>query len=290
MSFGSAYQTLPDFEYHDPETVEEVLSLLKRYGDDAKVMAGGIGLVALMKERLISPAHVIDIKRVKQLNQTEYSPGGSLSIGALVNLSSLVQNDLLRTRFTALHDAVSSIADPTIRGRATLVGNVCEAIPWVDSPPALIALDATIEILGEQGKARSVRVQDFIRGPVDVDLNSGELVTAIRIPDVPSRSAFEKFAGGSEFGIASVAISVASGKGRKVRMAYGSVASVPSRCAEAEEILEDAASVTSSTIASAAQVASEKVVCVSDVLASEEYRKQIIKVVTTKALGRLFAK
>ena len=290
MSFGSAYQTLPEFEYHDPETVDEVLGLLKQYGDDAKVMAGGIGLVALMKERLISPAHVIDIKGVKQLNQTKYSPGDSLSIGALVNLSSLVQNDLLRTRFTALHDAVSSIADPTIRGRATLVGNLCEAIPWVDSPPALIALDATVEILGEQGKGRSVRVQDFIRGPVDVDINPEELVTEIRIPDVPSRSAFEKFAGGSEFGIATVAISVASGGGRKVRMAYGSVASVPSRCAEAEKVLEREDAVTSATIASAAQVASEKVECVSDVLASEEYRRQIIKAMTIKALGRLFLK
>ena len=134
-------------------------------------------------------------------------------------------------------------------------------------------------------------MQDFIRDPVDVDINPEELVTEIRIPDVPSRSAFQKFAGGSEFGIATVAISVASGGGRKVRMAYGSVASVPSRCAEAEKVLEREDAVTSATIASAAQVASEKVsVASATSWRPRNMRRQIIKAMTIKALGRLFLK
>ena len=193
MSFGSPYLTLPEFEYHRPETIDEVIELLQKYGGDAAVMAGGVGLLAFMKERLVSPAHVIDIKGVKQLRQTKYTAGESIRIGASVTLSELAANDVLRTKFPALHNAASWIADSIIRERATLVGNLCEAIPWVDSPAALIALEAKVEIAGSQG-TRSVNVEDFIRGPVEIDINPGEFVTGVMVPDVPSRkSAFDKF-------------------------------------------------------------------------------------------------
>jgi carbon-monoxide dehydrogenase medium subunit len=244
-----------------------------------------------MKERLLSPAHIIDVKDVKEIRQVRYTSGKSLSIGAAVTLEEVAANPVVRGRFTALHESASRTADPMIRARATLMGNLCEAIPWVDSPPVLMALDASLEIVGSNGRRMS-SVAGFIKGPVDIDLAPDEFVTRLEIPDVAraGNSAFEKFNGGSEFALASVAVSVtAENKKRKARVIFGSVNSTPVRSLEAEKVLEEG-ELGQATIRRAAEVASEKVECVSDVLASAEYRKHLIKVITVKALGRLLQK
>ena len=288
MSFGSPYTTLPDFEYHKPTSLEEVLGLLKQYGDEAKLMGGGVGLIAFMKERLMSPGHVIDVKEVKELKILENSPGNGLSIGAAVTLSELLEGGVLKKDYTVLHEALAKVADPMIRLRATLVGNLCEAIPWVDSPPALIALDATVSIAGPDG-SRSVPVSAFIRGPVDIDLGPSEMVTAVKVPHAKgSQSAFEKFTGGSEFSLASVAVSMSpGGRNKRARVVYGSVNSTPVRSAEVEEAIKDG--ITPGSIKKAAELASEKVECVDDVLASAAYRRHLIKVITTKVLRRMMS-
>ena len=289
MSFGSPYTTLPDFEYHSPKTLDEALALLREHVDEAKLMGGGIGLIAFMKERLMSPAHVVDLKGVEELRSVRNVPGQGLSIGAAVTLSELLEEGKLGRENAVLREAIARIADPMIRRRATLVGNLCEAIPWVDTPPVLIALDASVEIIGGEGK-RTVPVSSFIRGPVDVDLDPTEIVTAVSIPDVKGRvGAFEKFTSGSEFSLASVAI-VASGQGkaRSVKAVYGAVNSTPIRSTDVEDQIRDG--ITVGSIRRAGQVASEKVECVDDVLASAAYRKHLVKVITTKALGRMMGR
>jgi CO/xanthine dehydrogenase FAD-binding subunit len=288
MSFGSPYTTLPDFEYHKPTNLEEVLGLLKQYGEEAKPMGGGVGLIAFMKERLMSPGHVIDVKDVKEFKVIENTPGKGLRIGAAVTLTELLEREVLKKDYTVLHDALAKVADPMIRRRATLVGNLCEAIPWVDSPPALIALDSTVAIVGPDGR-RSVPVSGFIRGPVDIDLGPEEIVTAVEIPQAKgSQSAFEKFTGGSEFSLASVAIMMSNGgRNRKARVVYGSVNSTPMRSAEVEDAIRDG--ISPGSIRKAADVASEKVECVDDVLATAAYRRHLLKVITTKVLRRMMA-
>jgi len=289
MSFGSPYTTLPDFEYHKPTSLEEALGLLQRYGDEAKLMGGGVGLIAFMKERLMSPAYVIDLKEVKEFKLISNAPGKGLSIGAAVTLSELLEGGMLKKDYTVLHEALSKVADPMIRRRATLVGNLCEAIPWVDSPPALIALDASVAIAGPDGR-RSVPVSGFIRGPVDIDLGPSEIVTAVDIPQAKSaQSAFEKFTGGSEFSLASVAVMISNGgRNRKARVVYGSVNSAPIRSADVEEAIRDG--ITPRSVRKAADLASEKVECVDDVLATAAYRRHLLKVITTKILRRMMSK
>jgi len=181
------------------------------------------------------------------------------------------------------------VADPMIRRRATLVGNLCEAIPWVDSPPALIALDASVEAVGSGGK-RSVAVSGFIRGPVDIDLGPDEIVTAVEIPASKGREgAFEKFTAGSEFSLASVAVVLAAdGKKRVPRVVYGAVNSTPVRAPDVEDEIKDG--ITPGSVRRAAQVAEEKVECMDDVLASSAYRKHLVRVITTKVLGRMMQK
>jgi carbon-monoxide dehydrogenase medium subunit len=288
MSFGSPYTTLPDFEYHRPTSLEEVLEMLKQYGDEAKLMGGGVGLIAFMKERLMSPSHVIDVKEVGELKLLNNVPGKGLSIGAAVTLSELLEGGVLKKEYTVLHEALAKIADPMIRRRATLVGNLCEAIPWVDSPPALIALDATVAIAGPDGR-RSVPVSSFIRGPVDIDLGPSEIVTAVDIPQAKgAQSAFEKFTGGSEFSLASVAVMMPNGgRSGRARVVYGSVNSIPIRSAEVEEAIKNG--ITPGSIRKAADSASDKVECVDDVLATAAYRKHLLKVITIRVLRRLMS-
>lgn len=286
MSFGSPYVSLPDFIYHRPKTLDEALGLLKEHGDEAKVMGGGVGLIAFMKERLMSPSHVIDVKEVAEFKRVTRLPAGGITIGAAVTLAELLEGNTLSGGYAVLREALSRIADPMIRSRATLVGNFCEAIPWVDSPPALIALDASVEIAGPDGK-RSVAVSSFIRGPVDVDLGPNEIVTGVHVPDARgTRSAFEKFTGGSEFSLASVAVALSGeGKSRAARVVYGAVNSTPIRSGEVEEIL--AQGMTPANARKAAEAASEKVECLDDVLATSAYRKHLVRVITTKVLRRM---
>lgn len=285
MSFGSPYVTLPDFTYHSPRTLDETIALLKEHGDQAKLMGGGVGLIAFMKERLMSPVHVIDVKGVSELKKVERSPGKGTTVGAGVSIAELLEGDWL-DGYTALREALERVADPMIRRRATLVGNLCEAIPWVDSPPVLIALDSTVQIAGPNGH-RSVSVPGFIRGPVDIDLNPDEVVTGIAIPDARGTvSAFEKFTGGSEFSLASVAVATSSGpRKRSAKIVYGAVNSIPVRCAEAEEAIADG--VTPASIRKASDIASEKVECVDDVLATAAYRRHLVRVITIKVLRKL---
>jgi carbon-monoxide dehydrogenase medium subunit len=287
MSFGSPFFSLPDFVYHEPETLDEVLRLLKEHGDEAKVMAGGVGLLAFMKERLMSPSHVVDIKGVNELHELNFSEKEGLTVGAAVTLAAVAANSEVKETFTALHEAVAGAADPMIRGRATLVGNLCEAIPWVDSPPALIALDANAEVVGPDGK-RSVPARSFIRGPVDVDLKPSELVTKIIIAAPPKnlRSTFVKFNAGSEFSIVSLAATLLHERRRRVRLVFGGVSATPVEAKKAETMVQEG-DLSEKSIRRAAAEASAEVDCVSDVLASEEYRRHIVGVLVTRALRRL---
>ncbi len=285
MSFGSPWFTLPEFTYHKPKTLKEALELLDKYGEEAKVMAGGVGLLAFMKERLMAPSHVIDLKGVPELGQAIYKEGEGLTIGATVTLNELARYGPLK-KFGALHDAVRDIADPIIRNRATLVGNLCEAIPWVDTPPALIALGAEVEIRSLKGERR-VPVKDFIKGPVEIDLEPGELVTAVHVPEPRrnSRSRFIKYNTGSEFALVSVAANVVmdGGRVRDVSLVYGAVSSTPQVAVKAADALKSAEKPWE-VLDEVGRIASEEVEAVSDVLASEEYRRHLIRVLTLRVL------
>ncbi len=263
--------------------------MLREHGDEAKVMGGGVGLIAFMKERLMSPAHVIDLKGVEELRQVEELPGRGLRVGAAVTVEELLVGGKLRKDYAVLHEALAKVADPMIRRRATLVGNLCEAIPWVDSPPALIALGASVQIVGPGGK-RSAQVSDFIRGPVDIDLGPAEIVTTVEVPDAKGReSAFEKFTAGSEFSVASVAVVLLNeGRRKDARVVYGAVNSTPARSPEVEEQIKDG--ITPGSIRKAADAAFDKVECMDDVLASSAYRKHLVKVITTKVLRRMMSR
>src|SRR5881409_4498730 len=168
------------FEYHTPSTIGEATALLAKLGDDAKVLSGGQSLIPLMKLRLASPAHLVDINGIPGLSGIREADG-FLRIGALTRESELEESELIRTRYPLLHDTCQVIADPLVRNLATLGGNLAHGDPANDHPATMLALGAEVVARGRQGE-RKIPIASFFTGPFETVLRSGELLVEIRIP------------------------------------------------------------------------------------------------------------
>ncbi|HVP22671.1 MAG TPA: xanthine dehydrogenase family protein subunit M [Conexivisphaerales archaeon] len=290
MSFGSPYFTVPKFEYVKPKTLDEALQFLAEKGEDTKVLAGGVGLLAFMKERLIDCKYVLDIKGIPELHQLGFRKGMGLGIGAAVTLSELLELPVLKEKYTALYDAVRNLSDPNIRNRATLLGDLCEAIPWIDSPPPLILFDAEV-VIGSVRGVRNVKVKDFIVGTAETALQHDELAEYIHVPEpAPGTvSRYLKFSKGTEFSIASVGALVANRDDpakRSVRLAYGAINVMPIEAFDAEKVFTQDKPV-KELIAEALKVVDSTVETLTDVLGTAEYRKHLVKVQTAAVLKEI---
>ena len=169
----------PPFDYHAPGSLEEALALLGRL-DDAKVMSGGQSLLPMLKLRLATPANIVDIGRVPGLDAIT-EEGGQLRIGALVTETALEENATVAARYPILLDTAKVIADPLVRNRATICGNVAHGDPANDHPATMIALRAQMVATGPDGE-RVIDVDDFFHGLFMTALGDGEILTEIRIP------------------------------------------------------------------------------------------------------------
>ena len=145
----------PRFDYVAPTSLEEALAVLHTEGDEAKVLSGGQSLIPLLKLRLAAPRLLVDINRIPGLDRLE-EENGSLRIGALVREHDLERSATVRARYPLLADAAGVVADPLVRNRATLCGNVAHADPANDHPAALLALDAVVVARGPGGERRIV--------------------------------------------------------------------------------------------------------------------------------------
>jgi CO/xanthine dehydrogenase FAD-binding subunit len=290
MSFGSPYFTLPKFEYVKPKTLDEALAFLARNGEETKVMAGGVGLLAFMKERLVDCRYVMDIKGIPELHELKYEEGEGLSIGAAVTLAELLGYAVLKSKYRALHDAVKNLSDPNLRNRSTLMGDLCEAIPWIDSPAPLMLFDAEVVARSARGE-RKIRIHDFIKGAAENALRQDELAVRIFVPEPPpgAVSRYVKFAKGTEFSIASVGALVANKDDpsrRVVRLTYGAVNVVPVEAFEAEKVFRREGPI-EKLVEEALAVVDGTVEAVTDVLGTADYRKHLIRVQTAALLKEL---
>ena len=178
---------LPEFEYHAPISLSEALDLLARYGEKAKVFAGGTDLLVAMKKRENVPEHLINLKGIAELKGIHYDEKEGINIGALTTLGELERSTIVKEKFCALWDAVNVMASPQIRTLGTIGGNLCSAVPSADTAPPLIALGASVKIVGIKGE-RSVLVENFFRGPKESVLQKNEILTEIFIPNPPRSS------------------------------------------------------------------------------------------------------
>jgi len=278
------------FEYLEPSTIEEAISLLAKYNGKAKVIAGGTDLMVQMRKQQRRPQYVINIGFIPGLDYINYVENEELRIGSLTTIRALEKSTELKQRYPVIPQAAGQLASMAIRNIATLGGNLCNATPSADMAPALIGLSAAVKIVGPAGE-RMVLLEDFFTGPGNTILKTGELLMEIKVPLLPPRTGaiYLKHAirGSTDLAIVGVAAVITlepqSEACRDVKVVLGAVAPTPMRARNAEEILKNKV-ITQSDIEEAGRVASAECQPISDVRSSAEYRREMVQVFTKRAI------
>ena len=232
----------PEFEYFAPRTVDEVLELLTRYGEEAKILAGGQSLIPMMKLRIASPRYLIDVNGINSLTGFKQS-GDRLVCGALCRHAEIAESALVRENLPIMLDAANVTADVQVRNRGTLGGSLAHADPAGDWPAALLALDTEVTITGRAG-ARTVRLDEFIVDAYTTQMGPDEMLTEVSIPFSrrPCGGAYVKFERrAGDFAVASIGVQLEvdeEARCRKVAVSLGALGAVPTRARRAEEILQ----------------------------------------------------
>jgi CO/xanthine dehydrogenase FAD-binding subunit len=285
------YRRLPRFDYIVPKTLDEALKALNEHKGSAKLLAGGTDLVPQLKKReLKTPGYVIDLKGISGLDGISYDAQG-LQIGPLATISSIAQSPEVQERYPMLVQAALGMASPQVRNRGTFAGNICNAVPSADSAPSLLALNATIMIKSIRGE-RTSSIDQFFTGPRKTMLEADEMLVGITVPKpLPaSRGVYLKLSPRHSMdlaivGVAAVGISE-NGVCKDIRIALGAVAPTPIRAPMAEAILQGKP-ITSALINEAAKNAITQCSPIDDHRASQEYRCDMIYVLTKRALNQI---
>ncbi len=267
------------FEVERPLTLSQALAILGEGLGAAVPKAGGTDLLVWIKSRAVLPKVVVDLGLIDELRCMEFRPGEGLKLGALVTCNEVVRSEEVQTHYPALWEACRRHSDWQIRSRATVVGNVCSAVPSGDTMPALYCYGAVVHLVGPRGE-RDVPIDSFVRGPRVKDLRHDELVSHIFVPD-PGRNAgcYLKLGRRNALDIAQVGVAcvaLRSGEGVEYRIGLGAVAPTPLRALEAEEMLRGHFGPNDALLERAASAASAASRPISDVRASAEYRRAMV--------------
>ncbi len=271
--------------YKRASSIDDALALLKEYGDDARLLAGGHSLIPALKLRLNEYDYLIDISKIPELKSISEEQG-HIVIGAGVTHGEIVNSSLLKDKLSFFPEAADLIGDVQVRNMGTIGGSVVHADPAADWPALLLAAEAVITIKGESG-SRDVSAEDFFLGLFQTAVEDGEMLTSIKIPiSANTKSKYQKFMQpASRFAIVGCAalLTIENGTCSKARIAYAGVSAKPFRDKKVEAALEGKA-FNADQIASAASLAAEGVSIMSDHFASEAYRLQMTKVFTKRTL------
>jgi CO/xanthine dehydrogenase FAD-binding subunit len=281
---------LPPFKYHGPHTLDEALTLMESLGNRASVLAGGTDLLPQMRREGVAPEAVVDIGRLDTLSKIEEADG-RMEIGALATHAELASSAVALSVLPALASACRAVGGPPVRNRGTIGGNLANASPAADTAPPLLIVEATLQLAARSG-TRKVPISEFFVGPGETVLRPDELITQITfdVPSARSAATFVKFGKRSEMAIAlvSVAAYVAvdddSDQILDARIALGSVAPVPFRPREAEELLRGTTGATA-RVSEASKRAADAARPISDVRASADYRRLLASVLVERALS-----
>ncbi len=277
------------FDYHAPTSLSEAIALLQRHGDQAKVLSGGQSLLPLLKLRLAAAGHLVDIGRIPGLEYIK-EEGGFLKIGGRTRESALERSEVIKAKYPILHDTALVIADPLVRNRATVGGNLAHADPANDHPATMLALGAEVTATGSRGQ-RTIPIDQFFTGIFSTALASDDILTEIRIPIPPPRSGgaymkLERKVG--DFAAAAAAVQVTLGSGGDIeRAGIGLTAAGPTpiKATEAERFLlkkrPDPA-----TIAEAARLAASATAPTADRRGSVQYKREMARILTARALAK----
>ena len=274
------------FDYHSPRTVNEALALADRYGSDGKFLAGGQSLIPLMKLRISSPAHVIDLGRIAGLSYIR-TEGDQLAIGAMTRLNEVSSSGLIAEECPVLAQCALQIADPLVRNMSTIGGNISHADPSNDLPAVMVAVGAQLVATSSKGR-RTISAYDFFVDTFTTALRQGEMLTEVRIPAGRNRlSAYVKLERQpGDFGIVGVAAVVeigTDGKCSSCGIGLSGVAPKVLKARKAEELLVGKR-LGEPEFEAAALAAAEETQPVGDLRGSPEYKRQMAKIITMRAL------
>lgn len=279
-------------EYHEPTTVAAASELLDEYGYDAKVIAGGTAVVLMMKQNLLAPGHLINLRRIPEMAYIQEANGAGVRIGALATLRDVERSPLVRETHPALAGTCGQVANVRIRNAATLGGNLCEADYASDPPAMLVALGAQVKAVGVAGD-RVIPLEDFFQGYYETVLAPEEIVTEIQVPALPAgaRGTYFKYISRSSedrpcVGVAAVAQLDADGICTDLRIAVGAVTQTPFRAADADAMAQGE-QLSDELIEEVADAYARRVDPLSDLRGSDWYRRKMVRVFVKRALRKL---
>lgn len=286
-------RTINEFEYFNPSTLSEAISILAQCNGSTKILAGGTDLLIQMKQRNLIPKYLIDIKKISELEYIKYDEDEGLKIGALVTHNSLVDSAVVLEKYSLLVEGSLAVGSVQTRNKGTIIGNICNASPSADTVPALIALDAALKLVSIEGD-RIVKVEKFFVGPFKTILKDTEIVTEIQVPKLHPNSGgtylnLSKITAEDEtlVGIG-VVISIENLTNkicRDVRIGLGSVAPTPMRAKMAEKFLKGKR-IEDIICEQAAEIAANE----SSPRSRAEYRREMVKVFIKRALDKSLKK
>ncbi len=284
---------LPKFEFHEPTKLAEACEIMGDLKYEGRPLAGGTDLLVNMKKKLVAPGHLVSLARIEELKGLEAS-NGVLKIGACVTAAELTESELIRGSFGALAAGAASLGSPLIRNMATIGGNLVTARPAADLPPALMAYGAEV-VLRKSSGDRSVPVEDFFKGPGETLLEPDEILTQVllRKPQPASGAAYIKLGLRKtlEIPLVSVAVYIGldsqDGSIQTARVVLGAVAPTPIRAPSAEKVLLGEKP-SDALFEGAGNEAANNSRPIDDFRGSAEYRRDMVKVLTRRALSKAY--
>jgi aerobic carbon-monoxide dehydrogenase medium subunit len=280
------------FSYHRPATVADAVKLLSTLGDEARALAGGHSLVPMMKLRLATPDHLVDLHGIAGLKGIRRD-GNKIVVGAMTTQHELLASDEIRTSLPILHETALLIADPQVRYRGTIGGNVANGDPGNDMPALMLVLGATYRLEGPGG-GRDVAASDFYQGAYFTALEPGELLTSISIPAAAAGHgyAYEKLkrkVGDYATAAAAVVLTMAGGKVASCAIGLTNLHETPLLATDAANAVIGS-SLDDATLKKAAAAAVAIMAPAADARGPVEYRKHVGGIMVTRALTRAAAR
>ena len=275
-------------EIFQPSSVKEASEILWDRGHGGHFLAGGTDLIIAIKEKGLAPTYLVDLKKIPFLSDIREQPDGGLSIGALTTMRQLETSPIIGRRLPFLAQSAAEVGSIQIRNRATIGGNMANATPSADVAPALLALEAKARVAGRSGE-RVMELEQFFRGPGETVMESGEILLEILIPPIPEGLLGEyiKFSPREMMDLATIGVAVTlvlNGKRcEQVRIALGAVSPTPVRARKGEAVLSGQI-LTEELAEKAGHEASTECKPISDVRSSADYRKEMVRVNTKRAL------
>jgi carbon-monoxide dehydrogenase medium subunit len=283
------------FEYFPAKTVKEACDLLSQYGEEAKILGGGQSLVTLMKQNLVSPSYLIDIKDISEMDYIRNDDEDGLRIGALTTHRALETSEMVRETYVMLAEMERTLASIPVRNWGTVGGNLAHADPASDLAPTLMALGARVTLTGSDGE-RVVSLDDFFIDYFETALQSDELLTEIHVPKPGGGGGFYyKFAQrATDLAVVSVAAHLIVDPGQRdkckdIRIVMGSVGPTPLRSKRGEDLFKGQ-TINDTLIEEAARLSAEDAQPTTDINGSEDYKRELIRVLVRRTIKEAAAR